>query len=311
MDSTASTATWGLSRVPREPHRGVVIEWRGRVPEAAMPDGNVELVLMRQLASYLAVPILVVDRHLDLVFFNESAESILGGRFDETGGIRRGEWNSVFQTVDALGTAFPSEDRPLVIAIDRRKPAHQRFGMTGLDGVVRSIEGVAFPLETAEAGLVGAVGIFWEVSGSREHASLAQETQRRITPSRLDVETILLRRLAGRLQMPILMVEPDGRLVYCNPAAEPLLGRPLAQLGGMPLPEWYDAFQPTDEDGTLIKQEDHPLNVARTRMQPCHRRLFYRDLDGKRRDIEGAAFPLVGSCDRHLGAVGIFWEEPG
>jgi PAS domain-containing protein len=274
-----------------------------------MAGGSLEIVLMRQLASYLAVPILVVDRHLDLVFFNESAEPILGKRFDETGGIRRGEWSSVFQTVDERGGDIPYEERPLVIAIDQRKPAHQRFGLTGLDGVARHVEGIAFPLETAE-GLVGAAGIFWEVSESGSLAPLARETQRR-SEARLDVESILLRRLAGRLQMPILMVEPDGRLAYCNPAAEPLLGRPFAQLGGMLLPEWYDAFQPTDADGSLIKREEHPLNVARTRLQPCHRRLFYRALDGRRRGIEGMAFPLVGQCDRHLGAVGIFWEDGG
>jgi PAS domain-containing protein len=275
-----------------------------------MTGGSLETVLTRQLASYLAVPILVVDRNLDLVFFNESAEPLLGRRFDETGGVGRGEWSTVFRTVDARGAEIPPEERPLVIAIDQRKPAHRRFGLTGLDGVARSIEGIAFPLETLEAGLVGAVGIFWEVNETRGVAPLAQETRRRITASRLDVEAILLRRLAGRLRIPILMVEPDGRLAYCNPAAEPLLGRPLAQLGGMPLPEWYDAFRPSDEDGSLIEQEEHPLNVARTRLQPCHRRFSYRALDGRQRGIEGTAFPLVGQCSRHLGAVGVFWEEP-
>jgi len=274
-----------------------------------MAAGSLEIVLMRQLASYLAVPILVVDRHLDLVFFNESAEPILGRRFEETGGIRRGEWSSVFRTFDARGEDVPSEERPLVIAIDQRRPAHRRFGLTGLDGAERDIEGIAFPLETEAAGLVGAVGIFWEVSAPRAHASLATETSTRAPSSRLDVEAILLRRLAGRLRMPLLMADPDGRLVYCNAAAEPLLGGPLARLGGMSLPEWYDAFQPTDEDGSPIKREDHPLNVARTRLQPCHRRFFFRALDGARRGIEGTAFPLVGQCDRHLGAVGIFWED--
>jgi PAS domain-containing protein len=276
-----------------------------------MAAGSLEIVLMKQLASYLAVPILVVDRNLDLVFFNESAEPILGRRFDETGGIHRGEWSTVFQTVDTSGNEIPPEERPLAIAIDRRRPAHQRFGLTGLDGVAHNVEGIAFPLETAETGLVGAVAIFWETSANREVAPLVKETERWTTPSRLDVEAILLRRLAGRLRMPIVMVEPDGRLVYCNAAAEPLLGRPLAQLGGMPLPEWYDAFQPSDADGSLIKREDHPLNVARTRLQPCHRRFFFRALDGTKRGIEGTAFPLVGQCSRHLGAVGIFWEDAG
>jgi len=274
-----------------------------------MAAASLEIVLMKQLASYLAVPILVVDQRLDLVFFNESAESILGRRFDETGGIHRGEWNSVFRTVDENGDEIPPERRPLVIAIDRRRPAHQRFGLTGLDGVARDVEGIAFPLETAEAGLVGAVGIFWEVDASRRPAPLANETPSRVASPRLDVEAILLRRLAARLRMPMLMVEPDGRLVYCNAAAEPLLGGPLARLGGMPLPEWYDAFQPTDADGSPIKREDHPLNVARTRLQPCHRHFFFRALDGNRRGIEGTAFPLVCQCDRHLGAVGIFWED--
>jgi PAS domain-containing protein len=274
-----------------------------------MAAGSLEIVLMRQLASYLAVPILVVDRHLDLVFFNESAEPILGRRFDETGGIRRDEWSSLFRIFDPRGEDIPAEERPLVIAIDQRRPSHRRFGLTGLDGAERDIEGIAFPLETEAAGLVGAVGIFWEVSAPRAHASLATETSTRAPSSRLDVEAILLRRLAGRLRMPLLMADPDGRLVYCNAAAEPLLGGPLARLGGMSLPEWYDAFQPTDEDGSPIKREDHPLNVARTRLQPCHRRFFFRALDGARRGIEGTAFPRVGQCNRHLGAVGIFWED--
>ncbi len=274
-----------------------------------MANACLEIVLMRQLASCLAVPILVVDRHLDLVFFNESAEPILGKRFEETGAIQRAEWSSVFQTSDAAGAEIPPAERPLAIAIDERKPAHLRFGLKGLDGVARTIEGVAFPLETAQDGLVGAVSIFWEVGERAPAPPLAGETRRGLSLSRLDVEAILLRRLAARLRMPMLMVEPDGRIVYCNPAAEPLLGSSLARIDGMALPDWYDAFQPTDEDGAPIKQQDHPLNVARTRGQPCHARFFYRGLDGKRHGIEGTAFPLIGQCDRHLGAVGIFWED--
>jgi hypothetical protein len=27
-----------------------------------------------------------------------------------------------------------------------------------------------------------------------------------------------------------------------------------------------------------------------------------------KRRIDGTAFPLLGQCNRHLGAVGIFWE---
>ncbi|MBW2374226.1 MAG: PAS domain-containing protein, partial [Deltaproteobacteria bacterium] len=41
-----------------------------------MPD--VELILLRQLASQLAMPIIVVDPRGDLLYFNEAAEAILG-----------------------------------------------------------------------------------------------------------------------------------------------------------------------------------------------------------------------------------------
>jgi PAS domain-containing protein len=46
-----------------------------------MPQLEIEMILMRQLASYLAMPIFIVDPVGNLVFYNEPAESILGRRF--------------------------------------------------------------------------------------------------------------------------------------------------------------------------------------------------------------------------------------
>jgi hypothetical protein len=42
----------------------------------------VELILMRQLASYLAMPILLFDPAGNLLFYNEPAEALVGRRFD-------------------------------------------------------------------------------------------------------------------------------------------------------------------------------------------------------------------------------------
>ena len=273
-----------------------------------MSQPGIEIILMRQLASYLAVPILIVDHKRDLLFFNESAEPILGRRFDETGKIHRGEWTASFRPTDANGRQLPPEDQPLTRAIDRGEPSYRRSWMTGLDGVARVIEGVAFPIATREAGLMGAAGIFWEV---RERAtvttSLALEGS--VPPrSRHAVEVILLRRLADRLLIPIIVEDAEGELLFYNPAAEPLIGRPFAELGPVPLRDWIDAFQPTDEDGSPIKVEDHPLTVARLQHKPCYRRFLYQGLDGVKRRVDATAFPLLGLCNRHLGAVGIFWE---
>jgi PAS domain-containing protein len=273
-----------------------------------MAQRPVEIVLMRQLASYLAVPILIVDRKLDLLFFNESAEPILGRRFEETGEIHRGEWSRLFQLSDANGIPIPRDEQPFALALDRNQPSHGRWGLTGLDGVARVIEGIGFPLETHDAGLIGAVGIFWEMRGHAVAGAPPTPAASRPGRSRHPVEVVLLRRLAERLLMPIIVQSAEGRLLFYNPAAEPLIGRPFADVGEVELSEWYDAFQPTDEDGSTIKMEDHPLHVARLRQQPSHRRLFFQGLDGVRHRIEGAAFPLLGQCNRHLGAVGIFWE---
>ena len=62
-----------------------------------MAQREIELVLMRQLASHLAQPILAVDRQGDLLCFNEPAEALVGRRFDEVGKIRSGEWSELFK----------------------------------------------------------------------------------------------------------------------------------------------------------------------------------------------------------------------
>ena len=119
---------------------------------------------------------------------------------------------------------------------------------------------------------------------------------------------ILLRRLVDRLLMPTMVIDPAGRLVFYNPAAAELVGRPFERLGPIDTGEWYDAFRFTDEDGSLIKREDHPMDLARLRHEPTYRRFLFQGLDGVKRVVEGTAFPLLGQCNRHLGAASIFWE---
>ncbi len=62
-----------------------------------MAQKAIEVILMRQLASCLAMPITVVDPKGDLVFFNQAAYPLVGRKFDETGVIRRGEWTAKFK----------------------------------------------------------------------------------------------------------------------------------------------------------------------------------------------------------------------
>ena len=124
------------------------------------------------------------------------------------------------------------------------------------------------------------------------------------------VEIILMRQLASYLAMPIFVVDPAGRLLYYNEAAELLLGRRYEDTGERPLDEWSAIFTPTAEDGSPLPPEALPLVIALQKHQAAHRAFWIRGLDGVRRRIEVTAFPLEGQGRRRLGAVAIFWERP-
>lgn len=131
-----------------------------------MPQRDVEVILMRQLASCLATPILVTGAGGDLVYFNEPAEPILGRRFDETGPMSKDELFSIFKPTEDDGTPIKPDDHPLTVARKTLEPAHRRFWIQGMDGVSRQIEGTAFPLVCQSGRVLGAVGIFWEIAKS-------------------------------------------------------------------------------------------------------------------------------------------------
>lgn len=128
-----------------------------------MLQKEIEVILARQLASYLVTPIFIVDPQGNLVFYNESAETILGRRFEETGELRVDEWSTLFEPTDEQGNPVYPESLPLVVALNEHRPSHRSFWIRGLDGVQRQIEVAAFPLIGQARRFLGAVAIFWQV----------------------------------------------------------------------------------------------------------------------------------------------------
>ena len=127
-----------------------------------MVGHDVELILMKQLASYLAVPIFLVDPAGTLLYYNEPAEFLLGERYDETGEMPLEEWGTVFSPTDRSGMPLAPEALPLAIAVQQGHPAHGQISITGLDGVARHLSVTAFPLVGQSNRNLGAVAIFWE-----------------------------------------------------------------------------------------------------------------------------------------------------
>ncbi len=117
---------------------------------------------MRQLASYLATPIFVVDGVGTLLFYNEAAEQILGLRYDETGEMPVDEWATRFTPTDDTGKPLPAEGLPLVQTMQSRQPRHGSFWITGADGERRRLSVTALPIIGQSARDLGSIALFWE-----------------------------------------------------------------------------------------------------------------------------------------------------
>jgi PAS domain-containing protein len=120
------------------------------------------LILLRQLASGLAVPMLLCDERGDLLFFNEPAERLLGQRFDDVGELDLDDRRRIFSFRDADGTPLSDDVVPLVVALREERPLNRRVWLRGFDGNDHEIEVTAFPLLGGGGHLIGAVAMFWE-----------------------------------------------------------------------------------------------------------------------------------------------------
>jgi PAS domain-containing protein len=123
----------------------------------------IQIILARQLASSLAMPILIVDTEGTLIFYNEPAEVILDQRFDETGEMSADEWSTLFAVADESRTPIAQEDRPTMLALSERKPFSRTVWMQCKNREWRHVIVTAFPLIGEKDQFLGAQMIFWEV----------------------------------------------------------------------------------------------------------------------------------------------------
>jgi PAS domain-containing protein len=131
-----------------------------------MAQQPVEMILVRQLAGYLYVPVLVVDTTGTVVFYNEPAERILGVRFEETGRIGPEEADRLVELSDDPAAGPEEAGRPLDVALQQRRPVHaRRLLLRRGDRVRLQVEVTVFPIIDQDERLLGAVAMFWERQG--------------------------------------------------------------------------------------------------------------------------------------------------
>ena len=122
----------------------------------------IELVLLKQVAGYLAMPVFVVDDDGSLEYYNEPAEELLGQRYEETGQIPLDNWGNLWSPTDAEGKPLSPEELPLAVAVRDRRPVQGTIAIRARDGADRQLIITALPLEAADGTHLGAFAIFWE-----------------------------------------------------------------------------------------------------------------------------------------------------
>ena len=123
------------------------------------------------------------------------------------------------------------------------------------------------------------------------------------------VEMILARQLAMSLSTAVFIVDPQGRLLFFNEAAERLLGLRFDDADVSELEARMHALSPRDEGGRPIPPPQMPGLAAMRERVPVHSRLWLRGHDGEDRFVEASAFPIEGGEGRTLGGMVMFWEN--
>lgn len=127
-----------------------------------MSANQIEIILSRQLADCLSIPIFLTDPEGNLLFYNEPAEILLGKRYEETGRMAVEEWSTIFKPVDEQGNVLAPEELPLVKTLMHQHPAHGEFWIESLAGEKNKISVTSYPVIGRPDRFLGAVAIFWK-----------------------------------------------------------------------------------------------------------------------------------------------------
>ncbi len=127
-----------------------------------MSANQIEIILSRQLADCLTVPVFLIDPNGELLFYNEPAEELLGKRYEEAGRMPMNEWSTIFNQADEKGEQIPPEKLPLVTALTEQRPTHGEFYIKNLEGEINKISVTAIPIIGRPDRFLGAMAIFWK-----------------------------------------------------------------------------------------------------------------------------------------------------
>lgn len=127
-----------------------------------MAQHPIEMILLKQWASLIAVPVWITDAEGRLVYYNEPTEEIIGLRFEDAGELSADQLAEVFVICDLDGSPLAADDRPLMIALTKQMSAHRRIRFLRVDKQWREIAVTAIPIIGEGNRQLGAMVTMWE-----------------------------------------------------------------------------------------------------------------------------------------------------
>jgi PAS domain-containing protein len=127
-----------------------------------MASQQIEMILSRQLADSMSIPVFLVDTVGNLLFYNEPAEDLLGLKFEDTGSMQAEEWSTIFNPQNEEGKHLHVEELPLVVTLRKKLPAHGQFWIKNMKGELHEISVTSYPIIGRPDRFLGAVALFWK-----------------------------------------------------------------------------------------------------------------------------------------------------
>ena len=127
-----------------------------------MAQYPIEMILLKQWASLMAVPVWITDFDGRLIYYNEPTEEIIGLRFEDAGELSADRLSEVFVICDLDGSPLAADDRPLMTALTKQMSAHRRMRFLRADKEWREIAVTAIPIIGEGNRHLGAMVTMWE-----------------------------------------------------------------------------------------------------------------------------------------------------
>ena len=127
-----------------------------------MAAHEIEIILSRQWADSLSIPVFLADPKGNLIFYNRPAEEIFGQRFEDSGPMPQSEWSMMFNPRKTREDSISPEEIALVRTLRTQQPAQGSLWIDSLDGKTHHLNVTSIPIIGMSGGNLGAVAIFWK-----------------------------------------------------------------------------------------------------------------------------------------------------